>query len=222
MKEILIHPFCYLLPWMTDEEFKALKEDIKKHGLIEPITLYEGQILDGKCRYKACKELKITPKFVEFHGDDLEALIYVIRKNILRQQLNKDQISCIIAEAVTEAEKFIKNNILYLNKKMNKCLLKSKNFENQTEVENFLSTHPECFSCQPYITEFMKENIDRYSEIVQKYNYCLWCMLKGEYNNVRKRGLIEALDLCKSCERFHKHEIVHAQYIQKTIQFTLF
>jgi len=45
------HELCLLFPRCTDEELQLLVSDIRENGLQTPITLYEGQILDGRNRY---------------------------------------------------------------------------------------------------------------------------------------------------------------------------
>ena len=87
MQELTFHRFCSLLPDMSPDDFTALKDDINQNGLINPITTFNGQILDGKHRYKACVEINIEPKFKTFAGDDEQALNYVISQNISRRHL---------------------------------------------------------------------------------------------------------------------------------------
>lgn len=48
------HPIANLFPLMTGDEYLALVEDIRANGLLEPVVLYEGKILDGRNRYNAC------------------------------------------------------------------------------------------------------------------------------------------------------------------------
>ena len=56
------HELARLLPPMTDEDYQRLRQDIKENGLREPITLYEGKVLDGMHRQRACKETKTKPR----------------------------------------------------------------------------------------------------------------------------------------------------------------
>ena len=79
------HEYADIFPLMLDEEFELLKEDIQRFGLLVPITLYEGKILDGRNRYNACKELNIEAKFEEYAGDD--PVNYVISENLFRRHL---------------------------------------------------------------------------------------------------------------------------------------
>jgi ParB-like chromosome segregation protein Spo0J len=55
------HPIANLFPEMTGSDYDALVKDIKSNGLIEPITLFEGKILDGRNRARACLEAEIEP-----------------------------------------------------------------------------------------------------------------------------------------------------------------
>ncbi len=85
------HPYCLAIPEMTEQEFAELKEDISGSGLLEPIVLFEGMILDGRHRFRACMELEIEPWFKPFDGPD-SARDYVISKNLRRRNLTKEQV----------------------------------------------------------------------------------------------------------------------------------
>lgn len=63
------HPAANAFPMMTDERFAELKDDIASNGLLEPVTLCDGKILDGRNRAKACEELGIPIKTRDFGGD---------------------------------------------------------------------------------------------------------------------------------------------------------
>jgi hypothetical protein len=88
-----IHEFCRILPWMTKSGMDSLTGDIKRHGLHHPITIYQGRILDGKCRYRACLRAGVAPSFVEFRGNELEALAYVVSMNLMRADYSQDQLA---------------------------------------------------------------------------------------------------------------------------------
>ena len=62
-EEIEFHETASIFPLMEGKEFDDLKEDIKKNGLLEPILLYKEQIIDGRNRFRACKDLEIEPRF---------------------------------------------------------------------------------------------------------------------------------------------------------------
>ncbi|HQL63487.1 MAG TPA: hypothetical protein PLQ35_14455 [bacterium] len=64
-----IHPACLMFPMLTLTRYAEFVENVRQYGQIEPITLYEGQILDGKIRYKACVDLGIEPIFRVYSGD---------------------------------------------------------------------------------------------------------------------------------------------------------
>ena len=67
---IEVHPLAKHFPPLEGDEFDDLVADIKKNGLLEPITLYDNQILDGFNRYRACMIAEVEPRYKEYDGDD--------------------------------------------------------------------------------------------------------------------------------------------------------
>ena len=89
LKEYEFHPIANIFPLMTDEEFEAFKEDIKTKTQQEPIILYQGKVLDGRNRYKACKALYRDPITEEYKGSD--PLGYVLSANLHRRHLGRNR-----------------------------------------------------------------------------------------------------------------------------------
>jgi ParB-like chromosome segregation protein Spo0J len=94
--DLQTHPAAELFPAMTGLELEELKEDIREHGQREPITLLDGYILDGRNRYRACRELGILPRFDNFPGGD--PVDYVVSKNLHRRHLNESQRASVAAK----------------------------------------------------------------------------------------------------------------------------
>lgn len=78
---------------MDKAQFDSLKLSIKTMGrLTDPIDLFDGMILDGRHRYKACIELGIAPTFRQFKGSYAEAVEYVIAKNAHRHMSEAQRV----------------------------------------------------------------------------------------------------------------------------------
>src|SRR5262249_35403475 len=62
--ELEFHPAANLFPLLEEDsaEFKELVEDIKAHGQQLPILTFEGKILDGRNRYRACRAAGVKPE----------------------------------------------------------------------------------------------------------------------------------------------------------------
>lgn len=55
-----IHPLANLVAMASDREQAALTQDILKNGQNEPAVLWNGKIVDGRCRQLACTALGIA------------------------------------------------------------------------------------------------------------------------------------------------------------------
>jgi ParB-like chromosome segregation protein Spo0J len=96
------HPICLLIPPADEDELQDLTDDIRAHGLIDPIVLFEGMILDGRNRAAACERAGVALRYVQFGGGREDALILVISHNLKRRHLTKQAI----ADALVAAEDF--------------------------------------------------------------------------------------------------------------------
>lgn len=92
------HPLSAKWRSMPEEAFAAFVDDIKKYGQREPGVMYEGMVLDGWHRYRACVEAGIGFLSAEFDGDDPAAL--VISKNKHRRHETAGQIAVSVAECL--------------------------------------------------------------------------------------------------------------------------
>jgi hypothetical protein len=72
---------------MQTDEYAALVADVAAHGIVDPIMVYDGQILDGRHRYQAAGEAGVECPQTEFEGDDRAAAAFVISCNAHRRHL---------------------------------------------------------------------------------------------------------------------------------------
>jgi ParB-like chromosome segregation protein Spo0J len=91
------HDAANIFPLLEDDELDALANDIKRHGLREPIETLDGEIIDGRNRYRACLLRQVKPVYEAIETDDPVA--YVLSKNLHRRHLTPSQISMVGARA---------------------------------------------------------------------------------------------------------------------------
>lgn len=96
---------------MLPAEFEDLKADILRNGLLTPVYLFNGEIVDGRNRYLACRAVGIEPKFQQFTGTESELLPFVVSLNIQRRHLNQSQKACLALELLPELERVNKANL---------------------------------------------------------------------------------------------------------------
>lgn len=99
------HPLSAVFGDMSAGELDELKNDIEANGLIEPIILYEGKVLDGWHRY-LCLCALARPLNTKNHfeydpaqdGEDPEKFVY--SKNLYRRQLSAEDRALMAAKVL--------------------------------------------------------------------------------------------------------------------------
>lgn len=88
--EMQPHPAAEIFPLMTGADFDALVADIRDNGQREPIIVHDGLILDGRNRYRACRQLGVEPETLDWHGSG-SPVAFVVSMNLRRRHLNESQ-----------------------------------------------------------------------------------------------------------------------------------
>ena len=100
-----VHPIADLFPLMEGESFRALVEDIRAHGQLEPIWLHsDGRIIDGRNRHQACRELGISPKTRVWRGSG-SLVEFVVSVNLQRRHLTASQRATVALDLMPILEK---------------------------------------------------------------------------------------------------------------------
>ena len=90
------HPLAQVFPPLADTELQLLRESIRQDGLLHPVILFEGKILDGRNRYIACEMEGVVPSFEDFIGD--APAEFVSAQNLRRRDLTAGQRAAIAVE----------------------------------------------------------------------------------------------------------------------------
>jgi hypothetical protein len=92
------HEVSTLFPLMIGDAFADLKVDIAEHGQREPAWVYQGAIIDGRNRARACKELGRPLQTREWDGDERDLVPFVVSLNLKRRHLDESQRAAIAAK----------------------------------------------------------------------------------------------------------------------------
>ena len=99
MSRLKPHRYSEVFPTIDGHEFDELVESIKKHGQLHPLVMYQGKVLDGRNRLRACDALGIKPKTVDYKGTD--PIGHILSLNLNRRHLNASQRAMIVADIET-------------------------------------------------------------------------------------------------------------------------
>lgn len=89
--ELKQHPLSAAFPAMNAEDFEALKDSIANIGVQNPITLFEGMVIDGWHRYSAAQELGLDCPVVELGAVDPRD--FVLAQNKARRHVTQAQLA---------------------------------------------------------------------------------------------------------------------------------
>jgi ParB-like chromosome segregation protein Spo0J len=95
-----VHPAASFFPLIEGEEFDALVMSIKTVGLMNPIVLQDGMLIDGRNRLRAILELQSNHSSIKILTKELETDVksiseYIFDTNIQRRHLTPDQMASI-------------------------------------------------------------------------------------------------------------------------------
>jgi hypothetical protein len=104
--DLKFHPLADKFDLIEGLEFDELVADIKANGLRERIVLFQGMILDGRNRYRACLAAGVTREF--YNGDNVikdeaAARAFVISANVRRRHLSAEQKLKALVDLVASA-----------------------------------------------------------------------------------------------------------------------
>lgn len=91
------HPLSAAFPAMSADEYQALKDSIENIGVKNPITLYEGMVLDGWNRYRAARDVGLPCPSQELDAGD-DPRDFVMAQNKARRHITQAQIALAATE----------------------------------------------------------------------------------------------------------------------------
>lgn len=91
------HPLANLFPLLEGEDFDALVADIRLRGLRQAVTLFDGLIIDGRNRARACEAAGIDCRY-ETLPTDVDPIGFVISMNVPRRHLTDGQRAWVAAK----------------------------------------------------------------------------------------------------------------------------
>ena len=65
-----VHDAANAFPMMGEREIKELANDIRENGLKVAVSIFDGKIIDGRNRVKACEMVGVTPTYKAVFIDD--------------------------------------------------------------------------------------------------------------------------------------------------------
>ena len=89
-QEYPISDLARIFPEMRPEDYARLVASIRDQGLLHPITVWRGEVIDGRHRLAACAEAGVEPEY-EFLDEADDPLQHILGRNLLRRHLDESQ-----------------------------------------------------------------------------------------------------------------------------------
>lgn len=90
MKALAQHPLSVAFPAMDADDFQSLKDSIENIGVQNPITLYDGMVIDGWHRYTIATELGMECRTVDL--GEVDPRDFVLAQNRARRHITQAQL----------------------------------------------------------------------------------------------------------------------------------
>lgn len=125
------HEYAEIFPLHDDaEKLQALVDDIKKVGQRNPIVMFEGKVLDGRRRERACFRAGRKPKYKDFKGTHAEALALSWSLNFPQRHLGEGERALCAARYATAEHGVNQHTKAEPKKRMAQLAPSSENEEN--------------------------------------------------------------------------------------------
>jgi hypothetical protein len=103
-ENLQFHELANIFPLIEGDEFDGFVDALKRQGLLNPMTLHQGKIIEGRNRYRAGKKLgyKFSAKdFVELPPDK-DPRDFVLTANVQRRHLTTEQKRDLVVRLLRE------------------------------------------------------------------------------------------------------------------------
>ena len=89
------HAIANIFPLIEGKAFDDLVSDVSTNGIREPVWTYEGEILDGRNRWRAAQQAGVDCPIREYDGND--PIGFVVSLNLHRRHLSESQRGMVAA-----------------------------------------------------------------------------------------------------------------------------
>jgi hypothetical protein len=114
-----VHPAAAVFPMIEGTELEELKQSIRKSGLLHPVVVHNGMVIDGRNRlaawadiyrermvWQADGSMAERPTTIEWMPADGDSVAdYVLRANVHRRQLTPDQRAAAVVRLAEVVER---------------------------------------------------------------------------------------------------------------------
>ena len=83
-----ISDLSFLFPELAPEEYTRLVTSIQQEGLLDPVTVWRGEVIDGRHRLAACAEAGVGPTYHHL-PDDADPVQHILSRHLARRHLDE-------------------------------------------------------------------------------------------------------------------------------------
>ena len=128
---------------MVGSDYDHLLASVKREKRLRySVIVYEGMILDGNQRLRACREARVEPKYTEFEGTAEKALDMVMDLNLARRQLTQSQKANAVAKATLLYEQGARTDLVAGDQVTKKLADKAVGMTTVKAAKRFCATAP--------------------------------------------------------------------------------